>query len=363
MRERLHAEHVRRRPVEDRERPRGRAEVLAEALLRARRPRVAAVRRGVALVGGGDRRRSPRDGRRRGCRWRSRGVRSWASSGQNYLIGVRCSEHWVITRCHVALPGRGSWRCGFWLPRSSCASVVRPRMLTNDGASRPRQPAWRDGLAGRRRRHPARSRRTRRPPRAPTAMSSSRPIRPWCATRCCARSREVRDRRDMRDLRPNAQLDLAASRHATDMFERRYFSHVSPGGGDLADRARRAGFAKRNCSWMVGEVLAWGVATRSTAAGTVQAWMDSPSHRRILDLAPLRADRARAAGRHAVRRVPDRSHRRGRARPPPLLSSHSSATRCARRARATTCARSARRARAARRPRASGRAARAAPGR
>ena len=93
---------------------------------------------------------------------------------------------------------------------------------------------------------------------------------------------EVRDQRDMRDLRPNAQLDLAASRHATDMFERRYFSHVSPGGSDLADRARRAGFAKRKCSWMVGEVLAWGVATRSTAAGTVQAWMDSPSHRRIL---------------------------------------------------------------------------------
>jgi len=93
---------------------------------------------------------------------------------------------------------------------------------------------------------------------------------------------EVRERRDIRDLRANAQLDVAASRHATDMFERRYFSHVSPGGGELADRARRAGFAKRNCSWMVGEVLAWGVATRSTAAGTVQAWMDSPSHRRIL---------------------------------------------------------------------------------
>ena len=67
-----------------------------------------------------------------------------------------------------------------------------------------------------------------------------------------------------------------------DMFERRFFSHVSPGGGDLADRARRSGFARRNCSWMVGEVLAWGVGSRSTAAGTVRAWMNSPSHRRIL---------------------------------------------------------------------------------
>jgi uncharacterized protein YkwD len=93
---------------------------------------------------------------------------------------------------------------------------------------------------------------------------------------------EIRQRRDIRDLRANAQLDLAAGRHATDMFERRYFSHVSPGGSELADRVRRAGFARRNCSWMVGEVLAWGVGSRSTAAGTVQAWMNSPGHRRIL---------------------------------------------------------------------------------
>jgi uncharacterized protein YkwD len=93
---------------------------------------------------------------------------------------------------------------------------------------------------------------------------------------------ESRERRDIRDLRGNAQLDLAAGRHATDMFQRRYFSHVSPGGGDLADRARRSGFARRNCTWMVGEVLAWGVGSRSTAAGTVRAWMNSPGHRRIL---------------------------------------------------------------------------------
>jgi uncharacterized protein YkwD len=92
----------------------------------------------------------------------------------------------------------------------------------------------------------------------------------------------ARARRDVRGLRPDAQLDLAAGRHASDMFERRYFSHTSPGGGDLADRARRAGYARRACSWRVGEVLAWGVAQRSTASGTVAAWLDSTSHRRIL---------------------------------------------------------------------------------
>ena len=30
------------------------------------------------------------------------------------------------------------------------------------------------------------------------------------------------------------------------------------------------------------DTLAWGVGSRSTAAGTVRAWLDSPSHRRIL---------------------------------------------------------------------------------
>lgn len=92
----------------------------------------------------------------------------------------------------------------------------------------------------------------------------------------------VRDRRDSRSVRYNADLELAAQRHATDMFERRFFSHVSPGGGDLTDRVRRVGFARAGCDWAVGEVLAWGVGRRSTARGTVRAWLNSPSHRRIL---------------------------------------------------------------------------------
>jgi uncharacterized protein YkwD len=92
----------------------------------------------------------------------------------------------------------------------------------------------------------------------------------------------VRGRRDVRDLRASGLLHVAASRHAADMFERRYFSHVSPGGGDLGDRVRRAGFARAGCSWAVGEVLSWGAGERTTAAGTVRAWLGSPSHRRIL---------------------------------------------------------------------------------
>ena len=92
----------------------------------------------------------------------------------------------------------------------------------------------------------------------------------------------VRAKRDLRRLDPDERLAKAARRHAADMVDRHYFSHYSPGGADVADRARRTGYAKRACSWRLGEVLAWGVGGRSTAAGTVRAWMDSPGHRRIL---------------------------------------------------------------------------------
>jgi uncharacterized protein YkwD len=92
----------------------------------------------------------------------------------------------------------------------------------------------------------------------------------------------LRARRDLRRLDSDDRLAKAARRHAADMVDRHYFSHYSPAGADVADRARRTGYAKRACSWRLGEVLAWGVGGRSTAAATVRAWMDSPGHRHIL---------------------------------------------------------------------------------
>jgi uncharacterized protein YkwD len=92
----------------------------------------------------------------------------------------------------------------------------------------------------------------------------------------------IRAQHGLRRLRDDKRLDKAARRHARDMVSRSYFSHYTPAGSDVADRARRTGYAKSSCSWSLGEVLAWGVAGRSTAAATVQAWMDSPEHRHIL---------------------------------------------------------------------------------
>src|SRR4051794_26356857 len=92
----------------------------------------------------------------------------------------------------------------------------------------------------------------------------------------------LRAKRGLGRLHQSSLLDRASRRHAADMVKRAYFSHESPGGAGPADRARRVGYAKATCSWRIGEVLAWGVAGRSTAAATVQAWLDSPEHRRIL---------------------------------------------------------------------------------
>jgi uncharacterized protein YkwD len=92
----------------------------------------------------------------------------------------------------------------------------------------------------------------------------------------------VRAQRGLHRLRDNRRLARAARRHAADMVRRKYFSHYSPAGHDVADRARRTGYAKRSCSWRLGEVLAWGVGGASTAAATVQAWMASSTHRHVL---------------------------------------------------------------------------------
>jgi hypothetical protein len=92
----------------------------------------------------------------------------------------------------------------------------------------------------------------------------------------------LRARRGLGRLHENALLDRASKRHAADMVDRSYFSHETPAGAGPGDRARRVGYAKSSCSWRIGEVLAWGVAGRSTAAATVRAWLDSPEHRRIL---------------------------------------------------------------------------------
>lgn len=80
-----------------------------------------------------------------------------------------------------------------------------------------------------------------------------------------------------RPLTLEPRLAVAAQRHADDMLKRGYFAHESPEGKSVRQRAKEAGY-----TWhAVGENIAEG---QLSAAQVVEAWMNSPEHRRnILD--------------------------------------------------------------------------------
>ena len=91
-----------------------------------------------------------------------------------------------------------------------------------------------------------------------------------------------RTSRGMRALHRDADLGQAARGHAGDMVRRTYFSHVTPGGADLGDRIRSAGYGRPGDGWKAGEALGWGTGSRATPAALVDEWLASPPHRHIL---------------------------------------------------------------------------------
>jgi uncharacterized protein YkwD len=81
----------------------------------------------------------------------------------------------------------------------------------------------------------------------------------------------------------SATLDRAADDYAADMVKRRFFDHVSPGGGTMMDRIKAAGWVP-NGSWSAGENIAWGSGSLASPASIVDGWMHSAGHRaNILD--------------------------------------------------------------------------------
>ncbi len=82
-------------------------------------------------------------------------------------------------------------------------------------------------------------------------------------------------------LRPSPPLNESAQRHSRDMVERQYFSHVSPEGRKVRDRALRSGYGRGRGRSRVGETIAWGI-TRGTPAELVRSFIKSAGHRRIV---------------------------------------------------------------------------------
>jgi uncharacterized protein YkwD len=88
-------------------------------------------------------------------------------------------------------------------------------------------------------------------------------------------------------LRPNALLGAAALDYSASMEAGGFFSHYGdffghPIGATPVSRLRQIGYIHRGEVWIVGENLHWTTAEQSTPADVVEAWMDSPIHRKYL---------------------------------------------------------------------------------
>lgn len=83
----------------------------------------------------------------------------------------------------------------------------------------------------------------------------------------------------LRALRKHSDQQQAASAHNRLMVKKDCFSHVCPGERDLVGRISSAGYLPCNCSWGVGENIAWGTGSTSSPKAIVSAWMGSSAHR------------------------------------------------------------------------------------
>jgi uncharacterized protein YkwD len=112
-------------------------------------------------------------------------------------------------------------------------------------------------------------------PGADTATSKIRQIQ---KTMLCLHNLERRER-GLSKLRWNPELAGVAGKHARDMVSRHYFAHGSPGGKDHMDRIAASGYKPAAGCWTAGENLFYSTGP-STARQLLNAWMNSPAHRR-----------------------------------------------------------------------------------
>ena len=82
---------------------------------------------------------------------------------------------------------------------------------------------------------------------------------------------EVRAKNNVAPLVLNEKLNLAAQRHAEDMFKKNFRSHTGKNGSTFTSRAKKAGYK----SAFSGENIAWG---QNSITEVIAAWVDSPGH-------------------------------------------------------------------------------------
>ena len=90
---------------------------------------------------------------------------------------------------------------------------------------------------------------------------------------------QIRAQHDLPLLHEQNRLRRAAAGHSSDMVDRGYFEHTTPGGRTMVERIVGAGYVRASAGWLLGENLEWGTGRLATPRGAVRAWLDSPPHR------------------------------------------------------------------------------------
>lgn len=93
-----------------------------------------------------------------------------------------------------------------------------------------------------------------------------------------------RAKHDAQPVGFHSLLNVAAKRHADDMFTNEFFEHEGSDGSTPNNRVTDAGYTTScHCNYKFGEILADGA---TDPAHAIQLWLDSPPHREIM-LDPL----------------------------------------------------------------------------
>ncbi len=88
-----------------------------------------------------------------------------------------------------------------------------------------------------------------------------------------------RAKHGMKKLKEDGGQRKAAKKHTRRMLKKGCFSHVCPGEGDLVSRVNATSYLPCNCSWGLGENIAYGFGSQSSPKLIVKAWMKSSGHR------------------------------------------------------------------------------------
>jgi uncharacterized protein YkwD len=91
-----------------------------------------------------------------------------------------------------------------------------------------------------------------------------------------------RHRHGLKSVDSKHALRRAGKRHSKYMQRQNCFAHQCPGEKDLVRRIHDTSYLPCNCTWRVGETLAWGAKGRGTPSSIVRAWMHSARHRHVL---------------------------------------------------------------------------------